>query len=974
LSTAIEAALALLELLTAILLLSQASLSGSRALLLLACGYLFTGLAAAVALAPLPQALGSGDRQQAVAQFLAWLNLIGQSAFCASALCYAVLKGRRGDRITVGAGAVLRGALMVGVLGAALLWLAAGARALPSLSGDGRDPSMTTALSIAVGGTGFAALLVLSLRRPRAVLDLWLLLAIAASLFGLLLSGLIDTDRHDLGSICGRVFGLLAAGLVPAMLLIEARSRQAQSNALARDRSDAAAIRRERPFACATGTVAETSFDAAIWCVGSEAAAADNTILVPDERRREVRDILDRVQRGIALQDQETIRVSSHGRVTEMTRDAATADAAGPTTVARDVTEQIWIEQKIELALEASPGGLLLIAGDGAIIRINARTERLFGYGRDELLGQMVELLLPTANRTAHAALRERFAEQSATRQMGALNDVHGRRKDGSEFPIEVRLTPIHTRSGLLVLAIIVDVSEIRASKLALLESQQMARSIIDTALDGFVQIDQAGIVADCNQQAATIFGWSRQDMIGRLFLQSMLLEDSGTDGAAFVQSLQFGEGPPAVRRFEVAARRRDDSAITVELSLAVSRRQGGRVFNVFIRDITASREAEAHFRQAQKMDAVGQLTGGIAHDFNNILTVITGTIEILAEAVADRPQLAAIARLIDNAAVRGADLTQHLLAFARKQPLQPVEVDVNALVMEVARLLRPTLGEHIAIESMLADDAGPALIDPSQLTTALLNLALNSRDSMPDGGKLRIETRNVGFAADDATPGREVGAGDYVMIAVHDSGVGIPARLLSRVFEPFFTTKDVGLGTGLGLSMVYGFVKQSGGHIHIDSEEGRGTCVRIYLPLAIGPAPAPKPLPPSSVIERGHEVVLVVEDDALVREFVVTQVESLGYATLSAGNAAEALTILAEDDRIELLFTDVIMPGTMNGRQLAIAAQRLRPGLKVLYTSGYPHDAIVHDGRVDAGILLLAKPYRKSDLARVLRKALAQA
>jgi signal transduction histidine kinase len=381
---------------------------------------------------------------------------------------------------------------------------------------------------------------------------------------------------------------------------------------------------------------------------------------------------------------------------------------------------------------------------------------------------------------------------------------------------------------------------------------------------------------------------------------------------------------------------------------------------------------SELQLRQAQKMEAVGQLTGGIAHDLNNILTVITGTIEILTEGVADRPELAAIAKMIDEATARGADLTQRLLAFARKQPLQPREVDVNSLIIQAAKLLRPTLGTQIEVHMMLAGDASRALIDPSQLTNAILNLALNARDAMADGGKLTIETGNIVLDEGYASMNSEVIAGDYVMVAVTDSGHGIPAGILNNVFEPFFTTKDVNKGSGLGLSMVYGFVKQSNGHIKIYSEEGHGTTVRIYLPQVAGAAEQVE-LPASTPgIEGGHETILVVEDDHLVRAFVVSQIKSLGYLTLMAANAAEALIAIDGPEQIDLLFTDMIMPGSMNGRQLADEALRRRASLKILFTSGYSNEAIIHHGHLDAGVLLLAKPYRRSDLARMIRAALA--
>jgi len=380
----------------------------------------------------------------------------------------------------------------------------------------------------------------------------------------------------------------------------------------------------------------------------------------------------------------------------------------------------------------------------------------------------------------------------------------------------------------------------------------------------------------------------------------------------------------------------------------------------------------EAQVRQAQKMEAVGQLTGGVAHDFNNILTVITGTIEILGEAVKDRPQLAQITDMISAAAARGADLTRHLLAFARRQPLQPRNTDVNALVIDAARLLRPTLGEQIEIESMLAHDSAPALIDPSQLSTAILNLALNARDAMPDGGKLTLETRNVVLDENYPSMTSEIKPGNYVMIAVSDTGEGIPGSLLDKVFEPFFTTKEVGKGSGLGLSMVYGFVKQSNGHIKIYSEEGHGTTVKLYLPAAAGVPDALAAEAGISGGEHGGESILIVEDDALVREYVVTQISRFGYHTMAAGNAAEALALIDGPERFDLLFTDVIMPGGLNGRQLATEALKRRPDLKVLYTSGYTENAIVHHGRLDAGVLLLPKPYLSSDLARMIRIALA--
>jgi len=387
----------------------------------------------------------------------------------------------------------------------------------------------------------------------------------------------------------------------------------------------------------------------------------------------------------------------------------------------------------------------------------------------------------------------------------------------------------------------------------------------------------------------------------------------------------------------------------------------------------------EDALRQAQKMEAIGQLTGGVAHDFNNLLTVILGGLDIIGRQL---PSMAAgtaterVRRARDgamDAANRAARLTQHLLAFARRQPLEPKVIDINKLVSGTSELLRRTLGGQIDLETVLAGGLWAAEVDPVQLENALVNLAVNARDAMPEGGKLTIETHNAHL--DDAYVAaipEGVPAGQYVLIAVSDTGTGMDAETVNRVFEPFFTTKEPGKGTGLGLSQVYGFVRQSGGHVRIYSEPGNGTAVKIYLPRSRGAEEKVERTSERNLSElRGDETILVVEDHSGLRDYVSAILADQGYRILAAETAADALDMLAGESDVRLLLTDVVLPGGMNGRQLADEALQLRPDLKLLFMTGYTRNAIVHGGRLDPGVELIGKPFTYEQLALKLRSLL---
>jgi PAS domain S-box-containing protein len=610
---------------------------------------------------------------------------------------------------------------------------------------------------------------------------------------------------------------------------------------------------------------------------------------------------------------------------------------------------------------------ILIVDRKGTFIQVSPISFAVLGYRPDEMVGRnAVEFIYPGDLESTREEMR--LARRGRHMRNFESRYVH---KDGRA--VTLAWTGVWSEPEQRHFFIGRDMTERKKAEESLRESEQVGRGIIDTALDAFVQMDQDGIVTEWNPQAEAVFGWSHAEAVGKR-LSDLIVppeqRDRHREGLAHF--LCTGEGAILGKRFEIEALRRDGGEIKVELAITSLRRRSGYVFNGFIRDLTDKLAAEAQLRHAQKMDAVGQLTGGVAHDFNNILTAIVGTIEILIEGVNDRPKLAAIAEMINEAATRGAGLTKQLLAFARRQPLEPQATDINALVVEAAKLLRPTLGEQIEVESKLGDDLWRANIDPSQLSSALINLAINARDAMPNGGKLLIETANVILDEAYARSNPDAKPGSYVMAAVSDTGTGIPAAIRDKVFEPFFTTKDVGKGTGLGLSMVYGFVKQSGGHVKIYSEEGQGTTIKLYLPQ-IGEEAVLFDVA-AVATPGGDETILVVENDALVRNYVVAQLNSLGYATLSAGSGAEALALADEGAEFDLLFTDVIMPGGINGRQLADALTKRRPSIKVLYTSGYTENAIVHHGRLDPGVALLNKPYRKADLANKIRGVLVTA
>ncbi len=565
------------------------------------------------------------------------------------------------------------------------------------------------------------------------------------------------------------------------------------------------------------------------------------------------------------------------------------------------------------------------------------------------------------------------FPLRLAGKVIGAL--VHYAEVPGFFDAEEVRLLDELAANISFALEFIDREQQRRLAEQALRDSEERFRAMYEQAALGICLISIDYRFLRVNRRFCEIVGREADELLAMANCLDITQGDDRPAHARAVGEVLAGAASATLEQRYVG---HPAGPVWARLTLSALRSPQGEPvqFILVVEDVSERRGLEEQLRQAQRLEAVGQLTGGIAHDFNNLLTVILGNAELLLEEAESGSEPQALAQRVVSAALRGAELTQRLLAFARRQPLRPAALDVNQLIRGLDDLQRRTLGEHIEIEFRLGADLWAAMVDPGQLESALLNLAINARDAMPTGGRLLIQTANVTWPQEPGERPAALQPGQYVRVTVADTGIGIAAELLGRVFEPFFTTKATGKGTGLGLAMVYGFVRQSGGHVEIDSAVGVGTTVTMYLPRAEGgerrreidgAAAAHAPT-------NGHETVLLVEDDELVRRYARDQLLSLGYRVLEAPNGPQALQHLRDTGVIDLLFTDVVMPGGISGRQLADAAQRMRPGLPVLFTSGYAENAITHDGRLDPGVHLLEKPYQRAELARKLREVLQSA
>lgn len=617
------------------------------------------------------------------------------------------------------------------------------------------------------------------------------------------------------------------------------------------------------------------------------------------------------------------------------------------------------------------------MVNDAGVIEFSSdRVTDIFGYAPDELVGRTIDVLLPERFRGGHSDHLKAYFSQPRTRMMGAGLALFGRRKDTTEFPAEISISPIAVAARHAAIAAVRDVSSRKALEAlqqraaeALRESEERLRYFIKYSPAAIAMLDKELRYLVYSDRWLADYGLVGRDLRGlshyevfpeipdrwrAIHRRALAGETLHADEDSFTRP----DGRVQWLRWEV--RPWFDAVGNI----------GGVAF--LTEEITDRKRMEAQLLQAQKMDAIGQLTGGVAHDFNNLLTVILGNAEVLLDEMKGDDQHRKLVEPIIAAAERGASLTQLMLAFARRQMLEPSTFDLNEVVTRMNALLRRTIGENVEVDLALTKPLWSVTADIRQVETAILNVVLNARDAMPQGGKLTIETANVDLSVDYASHNLDVNPGQYVVLALSDTGAGIAPQMLDRIFEPFFTTKPVGKGTGLGLSMVHGFVKQTGGHIKVYSEIGHGTCVKIYLPRAnadvtTGVASAPA----AATAATGVESILVVEDDPHVRMFAVEQLRRLGYRVTEACDGPSALQEVARSGVPDLLFTDVVMPGGMTGRQLAERMEQTAPGIKVLFTSGYTENSIVHHGRLDPGVHVLQKPYRSDKLAQKVREVL---
>ena len=621
----------------------------------------------------------------------------------------------------------------------------------------------------------------------------------------------------------------------------------------------------------------------------------------------------------------------------------------------------------LEAALQTAAGAVIIIDDKGVILTVNPATATIFGYSEGELVGHNVRKLMPEPFRSRHDGYIRHHLETGERRIIGIGRQVMALRKSGTIFPAHLAVSAFSHEGARFFTGIIHDLSE--RHETADLREQTLMQSIFNHLPDAVLIVDRAGTISLCNPAVARIFGYAPEELIGQT--TTLLYQDAAETRRvrAIKEDLDGREEPAQV---SVTFRRKSGETFPAETAISVLRdeRNDPAGYLLLSRDVSRLVAQEEALRKSQRLEAIGQLTGGIAHDFNNLLTIITGNHELLEMELEDSGQRDLLSRA-NNAALMGARLTNRLLTFARRRKLEPAELDLNEQILAMAELLRRTLGESVVLGTLLAPGLWRVRADPGEIENAVLNLAINARDAMPAGGKLIIETSNVVLDATDVAAEVGLAAGEYVRLAVSDTGAGMSHEVLARAFEPFFTTKEPGKGTGLGLSVIYGFVRQSGGHVTASSALGKGTTVTLYLPrVDAGAVETIAPARPASSAPMAREIILLVEDNAEVRAVTARRLRHLGYRVIEAESGARAIEIFNAGRKIDLVFSDVVMPG-MSGFELAHWLASHQPSVPVLLASGFAEDVARAGEPPASGLEILRKPYSGAEMAQALRRAI---
>jgi PAS domain S-box-containing protein len=706
-----------------------------------------------------------------------------------------------------------------------------------------------------------------------------------------------------------------------------------------------------------------------------------HVIAAPD-RPQEMTEILDRIRRGERIEHLETERRHKDGHTVWISLTVSpiydeSGRIIGASKIARDITDKKRTEAQLkskseqleEFSHALGLGPAIVRSLDDEVIFWGEGVEKLYGWPAKEAIGRVSRELLATE---FPQPLPEILNEMSKTGQW--QGELRHARKDGRRLVVASQWV-LHRRDDgdpASILQFDWDLTEIRRARSMIEERELRLRSILDVAPDAVITIDDRGVIQSFSPSAERLFGYAAGEIILHNVKMLMPEPHRAKHDGYLERYRRTGEKHIVGIGREVEAQRKDGTVFPIHLAVGQVQLGDKHIFSAFIHDLSRRARMEGELRRAQKMEAIGQLTGGIAHDFNNLITVISGSLEMLDRRIDDAEDRE-ILRDAREASQVGAELAKQLLAFGRRQPLQPRLTDLNALVGGMIDLLKRSLGETIVIDTRLASGLPMIMVDPGQVESALLNLSVNARDAMPKGGHLAIETAAVDLDADDTVAFSEVAPGRYVTLEVTDTGTGMTAEVRERAFEPFYTTKGPGAGSGLGLSMVYGFVKQSGGHIQLYSEPGMGTTVRLYLPARSGEAVVAPRFAGSRAPQAAGETVLVAEDDPRVRRVSLRRLKELGYLVLEADSGPAALKLLDGGAEIHVLFTDMVMSGGMTGIELAQEARRRRPELKILFTSGYAEPAAAAGGLLTTDAQWLGKPYGVDELQSKLRELLDQ-